>query len=100
MATFANQTLALPIHDFISTLFITAGGVKLLKKQVFAMKAKVTVQVRHLVLHAQKTERCLTVKCILVLATYAGVSLITRLEYGIEQWNGKWNGTVNVYNYS
>ena len=64
------------------------------------MKAKLTVQVRCLIPLAQKTERCLTVKCILVLATYAGVSLITGLEYGIEQWNGKWNGTVNVHNYS
>ena len=64
------------------------------------MKAKLTVQVRCLIPLAQKTEQCLTVKCILVLATYAGVSLITGLEYGIEQWNGKWNGTVNVHNYS
>ena len=28
------------------------------------------------------------------------VSLIAGLEYGMEQWNGKWNGTVNVHNYS
>ena len=28
------------------------------------------------------------------------VSLIAGLEYGMEQWNGKWNGMVNVHNYS
>ena len=28
------------------------------------------------------------------------VSLIAGLEYGMERWNGKWNGTVNVHNYS
>ena len=28
------------------------------------------------------------------------VSLITGLEYGMERWNGKWNRTVNVHNYS
>ena len=28
------------------------------------------------------------------------VSLITGLEYGVEQWIGKWNGTVNVHSYS
>ena len=27
-------------------------------------------------------------------------SLITGLEYGMEWWNGKWNETVNVHNYS
>jgi len=29
-----------------------------------------------------------------------GVSLIAGLEYGMERWNGKWNGMVNVHNYS
>ena len=29
-----------------------------------------------------------------------GVSLITGMEYGIEWWNGKWNGTMNVHSYS
>ena len=28
------------------------------------------------------------------------VSLIAGMEYGMERWNGKWNGTVNVYSYS
>ena len=28
------------------------------------------------------------------------VSLIAGLEYGMEWWNGKWNGMVNVHNYS
>ena len=28
-----------------------------------------------------------------------GVSLIAGMEYGMEQWNGKWNGTVNVHSY-
>jgi len=28
------------------------------------------------------------------------VSLITGLKYGMERWNGKWNGMVNVHNYS
>ena len=28
------------------------------------------------------------------------VSLIAGLENGMERWNGKWNGTVNVHNYS
>ena len=96
MATFANQTLALPIHDFISTLFITAGGVKLLKKQVFAMKAKVTVQVRHLVLHAQKTERCLTVTCILALSTYSPAIRDTPLcraqRFTLKTW---WKGDAS-----
>ena len=55
------------------------------------MRAKLTVKVSCLVPLAQKTELCLTVKCILLLATYAGVSLITRLKYRIEQRNGKWN---------
>ena len=32
--------------------------------------------------------------------TINGVSLIAGLEYGKERWNGKWNGTVNVHNYS
>ena len=22
------------------------------------------------------------------------------MEYGMEWWNGKWNGTVNVHNYT
>ena len=26
----------------------------------------------------------------------SGVPLIAGLEYGMEWWNGKWNGTVNV----
>ena len=26
----------------------------------------------------------------------ARVSLIAGLKYGIERWNGKWNGTVNI----
>ena len=29
-----------------------------------------------------------------------GVSLIAGMEYGMERWNGKWNGTVNVHSYS
>ena len=28
------------------------------------------------------------------------VSLITEMEYGMEWWNGKWNGMVNVHSYS
>jgi len=28
------------------------------------------------------------------------VFLIAGLKYGMEQWNGKWNGTVNVHSYS
>ena len=28
------------------------------------------------------------------------VSLIAALEYGMERWNGKWNGTVNVHSCS
>ena len=28
------------------------------------------------------------------------VSLISGMEYVMEWWNGKWNGTVNVHNYS
>ena len=27
-------------------------------------------------------------------------SLITGMEYGMERWNGKWNGTVNVHSCS
>lgn len=27
---------------------------------------------------------------------YKSLSLITGLEYGMELWNGKWNGTENV----
>ena len=26
-----------------------------------------------------------------------GVSLIAGMVYGMERWNGKWNGTVNVH---
>ena len=33
-------------------------------------------------------------------STYNRVSLIAGLEYGMEQWNGKWNGMVNVHSYS
>ena len=33
-------------------------------------------------------------------ATPHGVSLIAGMEYGMERWNGKWNGTVNVHSYS
>ena len=29
-----------------------------------------------------------------------GASLITGMEYGTERWNGKWNGTVNIYSCS
>ena len=29
-----------------------------------------------------------------------GASLIAGLEYGTEQWNGKWNGTVNIHSCS
>ena len=29
-----------------------------------------------------------------------GVSLIAGMEYGMERWNGKWNGTVNIHSYS
>ena len=28
-----------------------------------------------------------------------GASLIAGLEYGMERWNGKWNGTVRVHSY-
>ena len=35
-----------------------------------------------------------------LLGPLSWVSLITGLEYGMEWWNGKWNGTVNVHNYS
>ena len=28
------------------------------------------------------------------------VSLIAGLKYGMERWNGKWNGTVNVHSYN
>ena len=27
-------------------------------------------------------------------------SLIAGLEYGMDQWNGKWNGTVIIHNYN
>ena len=33
-------------------------------------------------------------------ACYIWVSLITGMEYGMERWNGKWKGTVNVHSYS
>ena len=29
-----------------------------------------------------------------------GVSLIPGLEYGMKQWNEKWNGMVNVHDHS
>ena len=29
-----------------------------------------------------------------------GVSLIAGMEYETEQWNGKWNGTVNIHSCS
>ena len=28
------------------------------------------------------------------------MSLITGMEYEMEQWNGRWNGMVNVHSYS
>ena len=28
------------------------------------------------------------------------VSLIAGMEYGMERWNGKWNGTVHVHSCS
>ena len=31
---------------------------------------------------------------------WSGVSLIAGMEYGMECWNGKWNGTMNVHSYS
>ena len=31
---------------------------------------------------------------------FGRVSLIAGMEYVMERWNGKWNGTVNVYSYS
>ena len=34
-----------------------------------------------------------------VAYTHVGVSN-PGLEYGMEWWNGKWNGTVNAHNYS
>ena len=30
----------------------------------------------------------------------SGVSLIAGMEYGMEWWNGKWNGMVNVRSYT
>ena len=36
----------------------------------------------------------------LVCIVFGWVSLITGLEYGMELWNGKWNGIVNVQNSS
>ena len=33
-------------------------------------------------------------------ACYIWVSLIAGMEYGMERWNGKWKGTVNVHSYS
>ena len=39
--------------------------------------------------------------CYGTLLTFpGGTSLMAGLEYGMEQWNGKWNGTVNVHSYT
>ena len=38
--------------------------------------------------------------CNLYAMQAEGVSLITGMEYGTEQWNGKWNGTVNIHSCS
>ena len=57
------------------------------------------------VVEAEKQKETLTMKqhlltliakCLLNVPTYKWVSLIAGLEYGMEQWNGKWNGTMNV----
>ena len=36
----------------------------------------------------------------IVQAFFRRVSLIAGMEYGMEWWNGKWNGTVNIHSYS
>ena len=41
----------------------------------------------------------LTLKDVLV-GLMSIVSLITGIGYGTEQWNGKWNGTVDVHSCS
>ena len=35
-----------------------------------------------------------------IAALTSWVSLIAGLEYGTEQWNGKWNATVNVHRFN
>jgi len=37
---------------------------------------------------------------LVTVSIFMWVSLIAGLEYGMEWWNGKWNGMVNVHNYS
>ena len=46
-------------------------------------------------------EQCIFSVYIIVSVPYmAGASLIAGLEYGMDRWNGKWNGTVIIHNYN
>ena len=37
---------------------------------------------------------------VVYIHTLQRASLIAGMEYGTEQWNGKWNGTVNIHSCS
>ena len=64
-------------------------------------------KVRHLGVHVRRKHRVrhpgfFHPNSIISLSSRAhkGVSLIAGMEYGMERWNGKWNGTVNVHSCS